>query len=60
MIFGRLLSGHIYAGAIGDSFILMQDNALARTVQVSMTFLDDEVFSVMNWPTRSPDLNSIQ
>ena len=48
-----------YAGDIGDAFILMQDNALARTVPVSMTFLDDEAISVMNLPARSTDIDPI-
>ena len=49
-----------YAGAIGDAFILMQDNARAHTARLSMTFLDDEGSTVMNWPARSPDLNPIE
>ena len=46
-----------HAGAIGDGFILMQDNARAHIAQVSMTFIDDTDISVMNWPARSPDFN---
>ena len=49
-----------YAGPIGDTFILMQYNARAHTTRVSMTFLDDECITVMNWPSRSPDLNPIE
>ena len=48
------------AGAFGDVFILMHDNALARTVRVSTTFLDGKVINVMNWPARSPGLNAIE
>ena len=48
-----------YAGVIGDAFILIQDNARAQTVLVSMTFLDVEGISVMNWLTMSPYLNPI-
>ena len=43
-----------FAGVIGDAFILIQDNARAQTVLVSMTFLDVEGISVMNWLTMSP------
>ena len=49
-----------YAVALGDTFILMQDNARAHTARVSMTFLDDEGVPVMNWPARTPDLNPIE
>ena len=49
-----------YAGAIGDTFILMQDNTRAHTAQLSMTFLDDEGITVMNWPASSPELNPIE
>ena len=48
-----------FAGVICDAFILIQDNALAQTVLVSMTFLDVEGISVMNWLTMSPDINPI-
>ena len=43
-----------YAGAIGDTFMLMQDNARAHTARVSTTFLDDEGINVMHLPARSP------
>ena len=46
-----------HAGAIGDEFILMQDNARAHIAQVSMTFIEDTDISVMNWPARSPDFH---
>ena len=52
--------GMPYAGAIGDAFIFMLDNARANTDQVYMTFLDDKGISVMNWLARSPDLNPIE
>ena len=42
--------GRTLAGAIGDAFILMQDNARAHKDQVSMTFIDVTGISVMNWP----------
>ena len=52
--------GRSYAGTIGDTFILMQDNACAHTAQVYMTFLDGKCISVMNSLARSPYLNSIE
>ena len=47
----------LHARAIGDGFILMQDNACAHIAQVPMTFIEDTDISVMNWPARSPDFN---
>ena len=38
----------------------MQDNVRANTAQVSLSFLDDDVIRVMNWPTSSLDLNQIE
>ena len=49
-----------FAGVIRDAFILIQDNARAQRVLVSMTFLDVEGISVMNWLTMSPYLNPIE
>ena len=49
-----------FAGVIGDAFILIQDNARAQTVLVSMTLFDFEGISVMNWLTMSPYLNPIE
>ena len=46
-----------YAGAIGETFILMQDNARSHTARLCMAFLEDEGIAVMDWPARSPDLN---
>ena len=46
-----------FAGVIGDAFILIQDNALAQTVMVSMTFLGVEGNRVMNWLTMPPYIN---
>ena len=49
-----------FAGVIRDAFILIQDNARAQIVMVSMAFRDVEGISVMNWLTISPDLNAIE
>ena len=48
------------AGAIVDAFMLMQYNASAFPARVSLTFLDDEWISVMNWLTSSAYLNPIE
>ena len=49
-----------FAGVIRDGFILIQDNARAQRVLVSMTFLGVERISVMNWLTMPPYLNPIE
>ena len=46
-----------HAGAIGDGFILMTDNARAHIAQVYMTFIDYTDIRMMTWPARSPDFN---
>ena len=38
----------------------MQDNARDNAARVSLTFLDDEGISVMNWPTSSANLNPLE
>ena len=37
-----------FAGAIGDNFILMQDNARPRTARVYMDYLNRETIEVMD------------
>ena len=49
-----------YAGAIVGAFVLMQYNARDHAARVSLTVLDDEGISVMNWSTSSADLNPIE
>ena len=44
-----------HACAIGDAFILMQDNARAHTAHVAMTFIDDTGISVMAIHSRRID-----
>ena len=48
-----------FAGAIGDNFILMQDNARPHTARVCMDCLNRETIEIMDWLARSPDLNPI-
>ena len=48
-----------YAGAM-DEFILMQDNARPHTARIIYQFLEEEGIEVMDWPSKSPDLNPIE
>ena len=50
-----------YAGAIGQRFILMDDNAHPLTMHTSLTPVSNMSTIVrMDWPSRSPDLNLIE
>jgi len=49
-----------YAGAIGENFILMDDNARPHRARLVRDFLDSEGIESMEWPPYSPDLNPIE
>ena len=49
-----------FAGAIGNNFILMQDNPRPHTARLSMDYLYHQGIEWMNWPARWPDLNPIE
>ena len=40
--------------------IFMQDNASCHEALVGMNFFKAEIFTVIDWPPQSPDLNSIE
>lgn len=46
--------------AIGDEFLLMQDNATPHTARVTTTFLEEQGIDTLDWPARSADLNPIE
>ena len=48
-----------YAGAVGENFILMDDNARAHS-PASPINLEQATTVRMEWPARSPDLNPIE
>ena len=49
-----------FVGAIGDDFILMDDNARPHRAMVVHQYLERETIVRMDWPSRSPDLNPIE
>jgi transposase len=49
-----------FAGAIGDDFILMDDNARPHRARIVNDYLARESIVRMDWPAYSPDLNPIE
>ncbi|GFX91518.1 transposable element Tcb2 transposase [Trichonephila clavipes] len=50
----------LFRGACGPKFILMDDNAMPHIALLVDKFLESEDIHRMEWPARSPDLNSIE
>ena len=46
---------HPYAGAVGENFILMDDNAYAHKARITDQYLAQATIVCMEWPARSPD-----
>ena len=49
-----------YAGAVGENFILMDDNARAHRARITDQYLEQATIVRMEWPARSPNLNPIE
>ncbi|GFU34272.1 transposable element Tcb2 transposase [Trichonephila clavipes] len=50
----------VYAAAIGDDFILMDDNCRPHRANLVEDFLFENGIVGMEWPTCSPDMNPIE
>ena len=49
-----------YAGAIGDAFLLQDDNARPHRARIVDDYLQQETIILMKCPAQSPDLNPIE
>ena len=49
-----------YAGAVGENFILMDDNARAHRARITDQYLEQATIVRMEWQARSQDLNAIE
>ena len=58
----KILRPHVapHAAAIGDGFILLDDNARPNRGRVVNDFLAGEAIERMVWPSNSPDLNPME
>ena len=50
----------MYAGAFGDQFILVDDNARPHRARSVQDYMERETIEHMDWPARSVDLNPIE
>ena len=46
-----------YSGAVGENFILMDDNARQHSTRAVERYRECETIEQLNWPARSPDAN---
>ena len=49
-----------YDGAVGNDFILMDDNARAHRARITNQYLELATILLMDWPARSLDINPIE
>ena len=49
-----------YVGAIGDAFVLQDDNSRPHRARIVYVYLEQETIQRMQWPARSPVLNPVE
>ena len=49
-----------FAGAVGDAFVLQDDNVRPHRARIVDVYLEHETIQCMQWPAQSPDLNPIE
>ncbi len=62
-VFRAILSAHIQPNAselIGRRFTVQMDNDPKHTAKATKEFLKEKKWTVMQWPSQSPDLNPIE
>ncbi|GFW05102.1 transposable element Tc1 transposase [Trichonephila clavipes] len=50
----------LFRDAVGDKFVVLDDNATYHRTLVVQDSLDSEGIQRLVWPARSPDLNPIE
>ncbi|GFW73443.1 transposable element Tcb1 transposase [Trichonephila clavipes] len=50
----------LYAGAVGPTFVLIDDNARPHRADIIDDYLESKGIARMVWPAYSPDLNPIE
>ncbi len=57
-----VLNPHVkpYAGAVGEGFIHIHDNARPHTAGACTAYLDQQGIAVLDWPSKSPNLKPIE